>query len=153
MRAHDTSLREAAGAIGLTPAGLKQVLLVTLASPGTVERLDRWYVRHAEPQDNPVAFEDPKAALNYLVESVPPGRRREVARKMLAVLARGCDAAGQPYPEWLLELQALYEADQETGSAAARPSAMGKYAHLNTSSDDYARRKQEDIDLEDGKAA
>lgn len=30
-----------------------------------------------------------------------------------------------------------------------RPSAMGKYAHLNWSSEDYARRKQEEIDLED----
>lgn len=37
--------------------------------------------------------------------------------------------------------------------ATQRPSAMGKYAHLNWSSDDYARRKQEEIDLEDGGAA
>jgi hypothetical protein len=36
---------------------------------------------------------------------------------------------------------------------AERPSAMGKYAHLKWSSDDYARRKQEEIDLEDGRAA
>ena len=33
------------------------------------------------------------------------------------------------------------------------PSAMGKYAHLNISSDDYARRKQEEIDFEDGGTA
>lgn len=153
MRAHNHSLREAAGAIGLTPAGLKQVLVGTLRSPGTVEQLDQWYVRHAEPQDSPVRFEDPKAALNFVVELLPPTSRREFGKKLLEVLVRECDASGMPYPEWLLELQVLYEADQATGSAGTRRSALGKYAHLSTSSEDYARRKQEEIDLEDGRAA
>jgi hypothetical protein len=153
MRAHNHSLREAAGAIGLTPAGLKQILLVTLKSPSTVEQLDQWYVRHTEPHDDPVQFEDPKAALDFLVELLPPPSRRRFGRKLLEVLVRECDASGVPYPEWLLELQVLYEADQATGSAGTRRSAMGKYAHLNTSSEDYALRKQEEIDLEDGRAA
>lgn len=153
MPAPDNSLREAAGAIGLTPAGLKQILLVTFTSPSTVEQLDQWYVRHTAPQDNPVRFEDPKAALNFLVELLPPSSRRQAGKELLEVLVRECDANGMPYPEWLLELQVLYEADQTTGSAGTRRSAMGKYAHLNWSSEDYARRKQDEIDLEDGRAA
>jgi hypothetical protein len=153
MRAHDNSLREAAGALGLTPAGLKQFLLVSSASPSTAERLDEWYLRFAGAQDNPVDFDDPKAALNFLVETVPPSKRREAGRRLLEVLARGYDADATPYPEWLLELQVLYEVDQANSSAGVRRSAMGKYAHLNTSSEDYARRKQEEIDLEDGRAA
>jgi hypothetical protein len=153
MGADNHSLREAAGAIGLTPAGLKQILLGTFTSPGTVEQLDQWYVRHTEPQDNPVRFEDPKAALKFLVELLPPSSRRQAGRALLEVLVRECDATGMPHPEWLLELKVLYEADHGTTSAMTRPGAMGKYAHLNTSSEDYARRKQEEIDLEDGRAA
>jgi hypothetical protein len=153
MRVHDTSLRAAAGAIGLTPAGLKQFLRVTLTSPRTAEQLDDWYVRYAEAQDNPVEFDDPKAALDFLVEALPPTKRRDVARQMLRVLARACDTAGEPYPEWLLELQVLYEADRVTEPVGVRRSALGKYAHLSWSSEDYARRKQEEIELEDGRAA
>lgn len=153
MRVHDTSLRDAAGAIGLTPAGLKQFLRVTLTSPRTSEQLDDWYVRYAGAQDDPVDFDDPRAALDFLVEALPRDRRRDVARQMLGVLARACDTAGQPYPEWLLELQVLYEGDRVTEPARVRRSALGKYAHLSWSSEDYARRKQEEIDLEDGSAA
>jgi hypothetical protein len=48
----------------------------------------------------------------------------------------------------------IWEAKRNAGRGSAeRPSAIGKYAHLNISSDDYARRKQEEIDLEDGRAA
>lgn len=36
---------------------------------------------------------------------------------------------------------------------ATRPSAMGKYAHVSGSSEDFARRKQEDRDAEDRKRA
>jgi hypothetical protein len=156
MPVHDTSLREAAGAIGLTTAGLKQFLLVTLTSPDTAEQLDDWYARHAESagsKEDPAAFEDPKAALNYLVEALPPGKRQELGRQILQTVARGYDASGKQYPEWLIELRELYEADQKASSAGQRRSAMGKYAHLNWSSEDYARRKQEEIDLEDGRAA
>jgi hypothetical protein len=153
MPAHNTSLREAAGAVGLTPAGLKQFLLLTLTSPSTAEQLDHWYVRYVEEQDDPIAFDDPKAALNYLVEALPPSKRKELGRQILDAVARGYDADGKAYPEWLVELQLLYEADRVTGSAVARRSAMGKYAHLNTSSEGYARRKQDEIDLEDGRAA
>jgi hypothetical protein len=153
MSAHNHSLREAAGAVGLTPAGLKQFLQGALASPSTAERLDDWYLRFAGAKDSPVDFDDPKAALNFLVEAVPPSKRREAGRRLLEVLARSYDADATPYPEWLLELRVLYEIDQPTISAAVRRSAMGKYAHLNTSSEDFARRKQEEIDLEDGRAA
>jgi hypothetical protein len=38
-------------------------------------------------------------------------------------------------------------------SANARPSALGKYAHIPGTSDDFARLKQEEIDQEDGRAA
>lgn len=36
---------------------------------------------------------------------------------------------------------------------ARRPSARGKYAHIPGTSEDFARRKQEEIDREDGRAA
>lgn len=35
----------------------------------------------------------------------------------------------------------------------SRPSALGKYAHIPGTSEDFARRKQEEIDREDGRAA
>jgi hypothetical protein len=35
----------------------------------------------------------------------------------------------------------------------SRPSAMGKYAHIPGTSEDFARLKQAEIDLEDGRAA
>jgi hypothetical protein len=156
MPAHDTSLRDAAGAIGFTPAGLKEFLLVTLTSPATAEQLDDWYVRHAEPTEAKEAalpFDDPKSAFSFLVEALPPDKRQELGRQILEAVARGYDISGKPYPDWLLELQELYEADQKASAAGGRRSAMGKYAHLNWSSEDYARRKQEEIDLEDGSAS
>lgn len=154
MRPHDTSLREAVGAIGFTPAGLKQFLMATLTSPRSVEQLDAWYARYVGPHDDAAGLNDPRAALNYLVRGLPSGKRREFARQVLTAVARGYDESGETYPQWLVELQTLYAGDSvETGSGGTRRSAMGKYAHLDWSSDDYARRKQDEIDLEDGRAA
>ena len=39
-----------------------------------------------------------------------------------------------------------------TREGAARPSALGKYAHIPGTSDDFARRKQQEIDCEDANA-
>lgn len=153
MAEKDTSLRDAAGAIGLTPAGFKQFLLGTLTSQKAAAQLDRWYARYAAAEGGPVDFDDPRAALNYLMQGLPPAKRRELARRVLAAVARGFDDAGNSYPQWLLELQALYAVDTAEVHGTGRRSAMGKYAHLDWSSEDYARRKQEDIDLEDGRAA
>ena len=154
MGGNDTSLRDAAGAIGLTPAGLKQFLMGTLTSPKAVEQLDRWYVRHAGAHGDFTELDDPRAALNYLIQGLPPAKRRELARDVLATVARGYDQAENQYPDWLVELQDLYAVDRaEVDASQGRRSARGKYAHLNWSSEDYARRKQDEIDLEDGRAA
>lgn len=51
--------------------------------------------------------------------------------------------------QWL----ALRELSGSNIVAPARQSAFGKYAHILGNSDDFARRKQEEIDLEDGRAA
>jgi hypothetical protein len=154
MAERDTSLRDAAGAIGLTPAGFKQFLLGSLTSQSAAAQLDRWYARYAAAQGEPVEFDDPRAALTYLMQGLPPAKRRALARDVLGAVARGYDESGKLYPEWLVELHALYAVDHaETSVVRVRRSAMGKYAHLNWSSEDYARRKQDDIDLEDGEAA
>lgn len=41
----------------------------------------------------------------------------------------------------------------QTPEAAAGASALGKFAHIPGTSDDFARRKQEEIDREDANAA
>lgn len=53
-------------------------------------------------------------------------------------------------------LQAALKAGGDPLASAeqpSRPSAFGKYAHVPGTSDDFARRKQEEIDREDGRAA
>jgi hypothetical protein len=79
-----------------------------------------------------------------LVQSVQPGKDGGVD----GVLVEG----GRT---WILQAKE-HRVSEPSGvrrGSVERPSAMGKYAHLNWSSDGYARRKQEEIDLEDGGAA
>jgi hypothetical protein len=153
-RAENTSLRNVAREIGMSPTGLKKFLQGTAPYSPTLRRLRSWYVQYAAVQSGQVQLEDASAAINVLLHDLAPAARRRMARRVIDALALGYDETGKDSPVWLSDLQARYAGEEaDVTPPATRPSAMGKYAHLNTSSEDYARRKQEEIDLEDGRAA
>ena len=58
---------------------------------------------------------------------------------------------GIPSPECASELirQGLRASNGQRTSASSPPTGFGKFAHLPLSSEDFARRKQEEIDRED----
>jgi hypothetical protein len=153
-RAENTSLRNVAREIGMSPTGLKKFLQGTAPYSPTLRRLRTWYVQYAAVQGGQVQLEDASAAINVLLHDVAPAARRRMAGRVIDALALGYDEAGMDSPVWLSDLQARYAGEEaDVTPLDTRPSAMGKYAHLDTSSDDYARRKQGEIEMEDGRAA
>lgn len=153
-RAENTSLRNVAREIGMSATGLKKFLLGTAPYTPTLRRLRSWYVQYAAVQSGEVQLEDASAAINVLLHDLPPAARRRMASRMIDALALGYLETGKDRPGWLSDLQSRHAGEEEDATpTATHPVAMGKHAHLNTSSEDYARRKQEEIDVEDGRAA
>jgi hypothetical protein len=153
IRVQSTSLRSVAREIGMSPTSLRNFLQGTEPYGPTVHRLRTWYIRYAAVSTGQVKLEDASAALGLLVRDLAPDARRRMATRLINTMAREYSETGKIAPVWLSELRARYENVDVSEPPAPRPSAMGKYAHLKWSSEDYARRKQEDIDLEDGRAA
>jgi hypothetical protein len=153
-RVENTSLRNVAREIGMSPAGLKKFLQGTAPHSPTLRRLRNWYVQYVAASAGDVSEPDASAALAVLVHDLTPDARRRIAGEVLDTLARGYETSGKTRPDWFSGLRAQY-GGEEVGSepVSARRSAFGKYAHISGSSDDFARRKQAEIDLEDGRAA
>ncbi len=104
----NTSLRQVARDVGMSPMGLKKFLEGTAPYSATVRRLRSWYVRHvAEPSR--IHVEDATAALDVLVHELTPAPRRQTALTVLNAVGRGYEESGRPKPEWLSELRTRFE--------------------------------------------
>lgn len=153
-RVENTSLRDVAREIGMSPTGLKKFLHGASPYAATLRRLRSWYVQYAAVRQDSLGLEDAYTAVNVLGHDLTPEACRIMAARVAEAVAGGYTDSGKEVPNWLAELRARFEtAGSISTSPGARPSAMGKYAHLKWSSEDYARRKHEEIDLEDGRAA
>ncbi|HEX2080499.1 MAG TPA: hypothetical protein VHG08_22540 [Longimicrobium sp.] len=151
--AENTSLRKVARDIGMSPSGLKKFLEGAAPYSPTRRRLHRWYVQHSGVQHGQVEFPEANAALHVLVHDLTPDSRRRTASRMIECLRLGYRESGKAAPKWVSELRETNGNHLPAGEAeASRPSAMGKYAHLSWSSEEYARSKQDEIELEDGRA-
>ena len=81
------------------------------------------------------------------------GYREQLATTMLEMVRAILDSEPRSEEDRarLLRLEALLgNWASRSDQPPVRPSAMGKYAHIPGSSDDFARLKQEEIDREDG---
>lgn len=86
-----------------------------------------------------------------------PGARSQIASTMREAIRSILDRetsseADRERLQRLAELLGRWAPEQQTPTRT-RPSALGKYAHIPGTSDDFARLKQEEIDREDGSAA
>lgn len=147
-RVENTSLRRVAREIGMSPTGLKKFLQGTAPYSPTLHRLRNWYIRSRADEEGHVDMADASAALSVLLHDLAPGARSEVAHRILESLGDGYVTSGKAHPSWLPGMLSHLEApappvDQQ------RPSAYGKYAHIAGTSEDFARLKQAEIDLED----
>lgn len=148
-RAENTSLRNVAREVGMSPTGLKKFLQGTSPYSPTLRRLRIWYVQYAARSSSGLEYQDARAALTVLMHDLTPEARRSTTHRFISSLARGYDDSGISPPSWIAELNAIDEPAPTPADAGTRPSALGKYRGIIGSSTDYARSKQEAIDLED----
>jgi hypothetical protein len=106
----NTSLRNVAREVGMSPTGLKKFLEGTAPYAFTVRRLRSWYVRHHAAQPSPVGMEDAGAALGVLVHDLHPTPRKQAALSVLEAVGRGYEESGKTRPAWVAELRTRYEA-------------------------------------------
>lgn len=152
-RAENTSLRNVAREIGMSASGLKKFLQGTAPHSPTLRRLRTWYVRYAAKPRGIVGEKHAQAALQVLVHDLAPESRRRTVSRLADCLARGYEESGETPPRWISGLRedrpppAAGPADP----AGQRPrrSAFGKYRGILSSSEEFAGRKQEEIDRED----
>jgi hypothetical protein len=104
-RVENTSLRNVAREIGMSPTGLKKFLLGTAPYSPTVRRLRSWYVQYAAVQGEGVEMEDAVAALSVLVHDLAPAPRRTTAGCLLDCMERGYEQSGRSQPGWVKELR------------------------------------------------
>ena len=109
-RVENTSLRQVAREIGMSPTGLKKFLEGTAPYSPTVRRLRNWYVRYAAVQKSDVETVDASAALSVLMHDLGSDSRRDAALNVLEAVGSGYERSGKPRPEWLSELRTRYAA-------------------------------------------
>jgi hypothetical protein len=108
-RVENTSLRNVAREIGMSPMGLRNFLHGTEPYAPTLRRLRNWYVRYAATRSGNVQLEDATAALSLLVHDLAPAPRREAAATVLDAVGRGYEQSGVTKPAWVAELRTRYE--------------------------------------------
>ena len=106
----NTSLRNVAREVGMSPTGLKKFLEGTTPYAFTVRRLRSWYVRHHAAQPSPIGVEDASAALGVLVHDLHTTPRKQTALSVLEAVGRGYEDSGKSKPAWIAELRTRYEA-------------------------------------------
>jgi transcriptional regulator with XRE-family HTH domain len=109
-RVENTSLRQVAREIGMSPTGLKKFLEGTAPYSPTVRRLRNWYVRYAAVQRSDVEEVDASAALAVLMHDLRSDPRRDAALHVLEAVGSGYERSGKPRPAWLSELRTRYAA-------------------------------------------
>ena len=106
----NTSLRQVAREIGMSPTGLKKFLDGTSPYSPTIRRLRNWYVRHVAIQQSKVETVDASAAIAVLMHDLSADSRRGAALHVLDAVGDGYARSGKARPEWLSELRTQYVA-------------------------------------------
>jgi hypothetical protein len=99
QRVDDTSLRIAAGEIGVSYSGLRTFLKGTEPYAPTLAKLRAWYAQTVEGRA--MTPERARAMLAALVEPLPPERREEAVRELVTRLVESYRASGAGVPGWL----------------------------------------------------
>jgi hypothetical protein len=102
--AENTSLRQVARQIGMSPSGLKKFMEGAAPYSPTRRRLHRWYVQHSRVQHGQVEFPEANAALRVLVHDLTRDSRRRTADRMVECLRLGYQESGKVPPNWLSDL-------------------------------------------------
>ncbi len=117
-RVAETSLRNAAREIGMSPPGLKLFLLGGSPRSKTLEKIRAWHLAHGS--EGP-SVDAARGALRLLVCQLPTDERVPVGRLMLAVLAYLHRRRGSRRPRWLAPLREEYGMPGEMDDAAPVP--------------------------------
>lgn len=104
LEVESASLRRAARNVGMSPTGLRKFLDGAGPYAATRRKLERWYVRERPAYGSEVTAVVAQNALRLLVQDLPPGRREQATRTLLAGLHEEFARAESEPPEWLAEL-------------------------------------------------
>lgn len=111
-RVHDSSLRQAARDLGVTPTGLQYFLDGGAPQGRTRRKFEAWYLENQAGLDPDLQIELEGIALAILTRGLPPGQRLSAAEGTLASLSAAYLDAGLPVPPWILLLEARLAGDQ-----------------------------------------
>lgn len=101
LRAEETSLRQVAREVGMSPSGLQKLLDGAQPYSATSRKLARWYVRESGHYGGELSAGSAAAALSVLLQDLSPAARDTGRRRLLDLLE---DLYPSP-PEWLVELR------------------------------------------------
>lgn len=102
-RVDETSLRTAAAEIGVSYSGLRTFLKGTDPYAPTLAKLRAWHAQTVEGRA--MTPERARAMLAALVEPMPPERRQEAVRDLVARLVESYRASGADVPGWLEKIE------------------------------------------------
>lgn len=102
-RVDETSLRIAAGEIGVSYSGLRTFLKGTEPYAPTLAKLRAWYAQTVEGRA--MTPERARAMLAALVEPLPPERREEAVRELVTRLVESYRKSGADAPGWLEKIR------------------------------------------------
>lgn len=114
-RVGDSTLRAAAGEIGMSPAGLLAFLRGARPRAGTVQKLRDWQQRPAASRD-PLPEANARAAIDVLVRELDPGVRRPVVESVLRCLQAGYRQSGRAVPAWVDGMRRGLDADSDSAT-------------------------------------
>jgi hypothetical protein len=93
------STRTLAGAIGVSPAGLRHFLKGGEPYERTARKLLAWYIQHGQGIPA-IAIDAARAAVSALADSLPKEVRAEARRMILDATRRACSQHGRQPPPW-----------------------------------------------------
>ncbi len=96
-----TSLRHVARDVGMSPTGLQKFISGAQPYSATMKKLVLWYARSGQSPDRHSAL----AALEVLVQELPPAERQEAMERILLVLETWNQEKTRTVPVWILELR------------------------------------------------
>lgn len=108
VRVEETSLRQVAGELGMSPTGLSQFLEGGAPYRPVRRKLERWWEANGHRPMEVVPLPLARVAMDDLVVELPPAERQRAIRGMLAVLVEEHRDARVMPPAWVLEMCAEY---------------------------------------------
>jgi hypothetical protein len=112
-RVRDSSLRQAAREVGVTPTGLQYFLDGGDPQDRTRRKLEGWYLWNEAGLELSGAEELEAIALAVLVRGLPPHERNAAVAGALGYFERAYRDAGIPVPGWISELREQVAADDD----------------------------------------